>query len=241
METKGPKATPSQESTEETPGHRVPRPQLCSKSGGCRLYGSRGSASFGRAAQPANSRTEVVVVWYSRYRAASDRQTVCQDMKRLNLTTNQDRGPVKKLYKWSRDFGPIGTKLSKTHAAILAPSLQLLSDFQDLYLTICLYPTFLQKDIHMLPNMARMAGHAPKGLVRPFTVCSYCREADSKPRITFLSLPAHVVSCDWFLPQRLTRVTPSHAAWEAVCLRHPLILHLSTEEEGWLSHTVKEV
>lgn len=33
----------------------------------------------------------------------------------------------------SRDFGPISTKLSMIHAAILVPGLQLLSSFQKLY------------------------------------------------------------------------------------------------------------
>jgi hypothetical protein len=49
--------------------------------------------------------------------------------------------------------GPTDKKLSRTHAGILVPGLQLQNYFETFHFTAYLYPTFLQKDIHMLPNM----------------------------------------------------------------------------------------
>lgn len=145
---------------------------VCSKSGGSQLYGSRGASSFrGAAALPATVKTEMMV-WHRGHRAASTEYGA----RPRGLTNHIARQrPSHNIIQGHRDFGPIGIKLSRTHAAILVPSLQLLSYFQNLYFTICSYPTFLQKDISLLPNMARVAGHSPKILVHPITLYSYCQ------------------------------------------------------------------
>lgn len=102
----------------------------------------------------------------------------------LNPTSRQKPSHIN-CTNTSRDFGPVGTKLSRTHAAILVPDLQLLCYFYNLY--HLLVPNHFTKGIYMLSNMARMADCSPKTLVHPFSVYRCCQEADAQPKITFLS------------------------------------------------------